>query len=146
MHKSVNQTLAWCAPYYILSRAQAFILGYFTFRHYICVAKSLFYFQQSAATSYAMSSRSVATAILHKKHYYIAKWPNANILEWFTHQLKCYKSTQLNYYFSGCYGFISYGLGMTAQKLHITINICLWDYSLREKIIKSLDKDFTRLS
>lgn len=57
------------------------------------VAKSLVYFQQSAATSYPISSRSVAMAILHKKHYYIAKWPSANIPEWFTHQLKGYKST-----------------------------------------------------
>lgn len=41
-HKSVSQTVAWCAPYYILSRATAFILGYFTFRHYTCVAKICF--------------------------------------------------------------------------------------------------------
>lgn len=28
----------------------------------------------------------------------------------------------------------------------IRTNICLWEYSLREKIIQSLDEDFTRVS
>lgn len=72
------------------------------------------------------------------------EWPNANLLGWFTHHLKCYKATFLNYYFGGCYGFISYGLGMTAQKLHRTKYLSLGIFTGGENI-QSLDKDFTRV-
>lgn len=73
------------------------------------------------------------------------EWPNANLLGWFTHHLKCYKATFLNYYFGGCYGFISYGLGMTAQKLHRTKYLSLGIFT-GGKIFKVWTKILLELS